>query len=220
MEAVATERSPSAAAALLAIPGVWRGDRRRPLARTEKTGSAVLDELLLGGWPQGSLSEIVSRYRGFGFSLIVPVLARLTQAGRAVALVNTPYQPYAPALDSRGIDLSRLLWIQPSDETQALWSVEQLLRSEQMGAVALWTRQALDTTTERRLQLAAETSRCLVFAFRSGSTEGQSYAALKLAAAPAPGGQIRLETLKCRGGRTAQRLAPAMAAPLACRAVS
>jgi len=188
-----------------AIPGVWRGHRARALARTEPTGSKALDEAFQG-WPQGSLSEIVSKHIGFGFSLIIPLLARLTKAGQYVALVNTPYQPYAPALDSRGIDLDRLLWIQPKDQDQALWAVEQLLLSGLMAAVAFWTQGELDGNTERRLQLAAETSRCIVAAFRTGAADGQSYAALKIAAAPAQDGQIAVDVLKCRGGRAGRRI--------------
>lgn len=191
---------------LESIPGIWRGHRARALAPSETTGSKLLDEALSGGWPQGALSQIVSRYKGFGFSLIVPMLARLTQAGQHVALVNTPYQPYAPALDSRGIDLERLLWVRPDEEEQALWAVEQLLHSGMMAAVVFWARQDLDGNTERRLQLAAEASHCVALAFRSGEAEGQSYAAAKLTAAPARDGQIAIHVIKCRGGRAGRRI--------------
>lgn len=191
---------------LESIPGIWRGYRVQALAPTQKTGSPLLDEALLGGWPQGALSQIVSKYRGFGFSLVVPLLARLTQAGQQVALVNTPYQPYAPALDNRGIELGHLLWIQPETEERALWAVEQLLHSGLMSAVVFWTRQDLDGNTERRLQLAAEASHCVALAFRSRESEGQSYAAAKLTAAPARDGQIAVDIIKCRGGRAGRRI--------------
>jgi len=191
---------------LESIPGIWRGHRVQALAPTQATGSKLLDEALLGGWPEGALSQIVSKYRGFGFSLVIPLLARLTKSGQQVALVNTPYQPYAPALDSRGIELSRLLWIQPESEERALWAVEQLLHSGLMSAVVFWTRQELDGNTERRLQLAAEASRCVALAFRSGVSEGPSYAAAKLLAAPGRDGQIAVEVIKCRGGRGGRRI--------------
>ena len=195
------------------IPGVWRGERVRALAPTETTGTKVLDEALLGGWPQGSLSQIVSKHLGFGFSLIIPTLARMTTDGRQVALVNTPYEPYAPALSSQGVNLHHLMWIQPGDEDRTLWSVEQLLLSGLVASVAFWTKHELDGNAERRLQLAAETSRCVVFAFRSGTVEGQSYAALKLSAAPAGDGKIALDVLKCRGGRAGRRLTHRFAYP-------
>lgn len=191
---------------LESIPGIWRGHRPQALAPTETTGSKLLDEALAGGWPQGALSQVVSKYRGFGFSLVLPMLARLTKAGQHVALVNTPYQPYAPALDSRGVELARLLWIQPDSEERSLWAVEQLLHSGMMSAVVFWSRHDLDGNTERRLQLAAEASRCVALAFRSGEAEGQSYAAAKLAAAPARDGQIAIDVIKCRGSRAGRRV--------------
>jgi hypothetical protein len=199
------------------IPGVWRGHRRKPLAPTESTGSRSLDDALQGGWPQSALTEIVGRYKGFGFSLILPTLAKLTAEGKAVALVNTPYIPYAPALDSRGIVLDRLLWIRSGNDDEALWAVEQLLRSGLMAAVAFWSQSELDGHTERRLQLAAETTQSLVFAFRSGSVEGPSYAALKLAAGPSLDGQTQVEVLKCRGGRAGRRFGQPFALPRAAR---
>ncbi len=190
-----------------AIPGVWRGARPQALKPTEPTGSQPLDAALLGGWPKGALTQIVSRHEGFGFSLILPLLARLTSTGQHTALVHTPFLPCAPALDARGVNLARLLWVQPESAAQALWAVEQLLRSGLMTAIAFWNPQPLDGNTERRLQLAAETSRCAVFAFRSGAVEAQSYAALKLAVAPAADARIAVEVLKCQGGgRSGQRL--------------
>lgn len=209
--------TPAPVLALDAIPGVWRGHRARALAPTEPTGSKALDEVLQGGWPQGSLSQVVSRHPGFGFSLIIPTLARLTQAGQQVALVNTPHQPYAPSLDSHGVDLKRLLWIQPDDEDQGLWAVEQLLQSGLLGAIAFWTKHELDGNTERRLQLAAENCRALAIAFRSGAVDGASYAALKLAAAPAADGQISIDVLKCRGGRAGRRLTQSFVYPRSSR---
>lgn len=203
--------APSVPLAPDAIPGVWRGYRARALAPTETTGSKSLDEALQGGWPQGNLTEIVSRYRGFGFSLTIPTLARLTQAGKYVALVSTPYDPYAPGLDSRGVDLRRLLWIQPKTEVETLWTVEQLILSGLVAAVVFWTKSELDGNSERRLQLAAETSRCTVLLFRSGSIEGPSYAALKIAAAPAADGEIAVDVLKVRGGRAGRRITQSLA---------
>lgn len=202
---------------LEAIPGVWKGHRARALAPTETTGLKSLDEALLGGWPQGNLTEIVSKHAGFGFSLTIPTLVRLTKAGQHVALVNTPYEPYAPALDSRGVDLKRLLWIQPGSDEKTLWTVEQLILSGLVGAVVFWTKGEPDGNSERRLQLAAESSRCLALSFRTGSAEGQSYAALKLAAAPAAGGEVAVDVIKVRGGRAGRRFTQPLALPRSSR---
>ena len=148
------------------------------------TGDLALDESLLGGWPQGSLVQISGTHEGLGFSLIVDSLAKLTQAGRYIALVHTPMLPFAPALALalRGIDLQRVAWIQPDNQTSALWAMEQMTRSGLFAAVAYWGP-PLDGTAERRLKLAADTGQCLALCFRASRREDHTYAAVRLAVA-------------------------------------
>ena len=193
------------------IAGVWRGlGRMRP--DSEPTGIAALDQALLGGWPVGALSQLVSTEAGFGFSLLLPLLARLTTAGRRAALVAPPYIPYAPALHDAGVDLRHLLWIAPKDRVDALWATEQMLRSGLCGAVALWSP-PLDAPIERRLQLAAETGRSVGIVAHAGGVYGaHSIAALRLQLQPAAEGGLDVEVLRCRGARPGQRLR--CAAPL------
>ncbi len=185
-------------APVLQIPGVWRGDCPRPAAALASTRIEALDRALLGGWPVGALTQIVGTEAGLGFSLIIPALAAFTAAGRAVALIDPPYLPYAPALASRGVDLQHLLWVRPQDAAQAQWAAEQIARSGLFAALACWG--ALDGTAERRLQLAADAAQCLAFCFRTGRTDGHSHAAVRLAVAPAADAQLRVEVVKCRGG--------------------
>lgn len=192
-------------APVLQIPGVWRGDCPRPAAAVASTGSEALDRALLGGWPVGALTQIVGTEAGLGFSLIIPALAAFTAAGRAVALIAPPYLPYAPALASRGVDLEHLLWVRPQDAAQAQWAAEQIARSGLFAALACWGP-ALDGTAERRLQLAADAAQCLVFCFRTGRADGHSHAAVRLAVGPAADAQLRVEVLKCRGGRAGHGL--------------
>lgn len=186
-----------------AIAGVWRGlGRSRP--DSESTGIAPLDQALLGGWPVGALSQIVSRESGLGFSLMVPLLARLTRAGRHVALIAPPYIPYAPALRDAGVDLHKLLWIAPKDRIDALWATEQMLRSGLHGAVALWSP-ALEAPIERRLQLAAETGRSIGIVAHAGAYGAHSIAAVRLQVTPAPAA-LSVEIVRCRGARPGQRV--------------
>ena len=186
-----------------AIAGVWRGlGRSRP--DSESTGIAALDQALLGGWPVGALSQIVSRESGLGFSLVVPLLARLTRSGRHVALIAPPYIPYAPALRDAGVDLHKLLWIAPKDRVDALWAAEQMLRSGLHGAVALWSP-ALEAPIERRLQLAAETGRSIGIVAHAGAYGAHSIAAVRLAVTPAPAA-LSVEIVRCRGARPGQRV--------------
>ena len=182
------------------IPGIWRGERIRTKSPTEPTGSHELDDAVLGGWPIGALTQIIGTHEGLGFSLAIPTLARLTQAGRYVGLVQSPFLPYAPSLSSQGVDLKHLLWVQPADPIQALWAMEQMIRSGLFSAVAYWGK-PLDGTSERRLQLAADAGHCLAFCFRHGRSDDHTYAALRLKVAPATRSRLKVDVLKCRGGR-------------------
>jgi protein ImuA len=148
-----------------------------------------VDAALGGGWPCASLIQISSDHLGLGVSLIVPLLASLTQAGQHVALIQAPFTPYAPALSARGVDLRYLLWLQPAREEDALWSVEQISRSGLVASVAYWGN-ALDGTCERRLQLAATEGDAIAFHFVRGSRNAHSYAAVRLEVSPASKGSI------------------------------
>lgn len=187
------------------IPGVWRGVREADPAPVSSTGFRELDDALLGGWPQGSLVQISGAEEGLGLSLLIPSFAKLTQDGRYIALVRTPHLPFAPALASRGVKLERLLWVQPEDETGALWALEQMTRSGLIAATAYWGPR-LDGTTERRLQLAATEGKCLAFCFHASRRDEHSYAAVRLCVSASANANISIEVQKCRGRNPGQRL--------------
>jgi len=111
-------------------------------------------------------------------------------------LVAPPYTPYPHAWQNAGVDVRKLSIIQ-AEERDALWAVEQCLRSGSCGAVLCWPCKA-DDRALRRLQVAAETGQTLAFAWRSLSEAvNASPAALRLAVEARPA-QVRV--LKCRGG--------------------
>ncbi len=181
-------------------PKVWRATEQAQI-RTEPTGFEVLDRALPGGgWPLGAVSEVLHAQLGVGeLSLALPLVARLTQAGRPVAFIAPPMLPYAPRLAAAGVQLSRLLIVDPDSEQNALWSAEQLLRGA-AGAVLLWIEKA-DAHALRRLQLAAEENDSCVLLYRSERHAAESTpSALRLRiwrhnAAP------QVEVLKCRGAK-------------------
>jgi len=177
---------------------VWKGRPAAPAASVHPTGLAALDAVLpSGGWPESALSEILIAKEGVGeLQLVLPTLARLSAAGERIVLVAPPYTPYPHAWQNAGVDLRQLSVIQ-ADERDALWAVEQCLRSGSCGAVLCWPRKA-DDRALRRLQVAAETGQPLAFAWRSlNEAVNASPAALRLAVEARPA-QVRV--LKCRGG--------------------
>lgn len=201
---------------LLRQPGIWRaGERQRETGLAHlATGFPALDAVLPGGgWPLGALTEILHDHAGIGeLSLLMPALARLSRRGRWIALIAPPYLPYAPALSGHGVDLSHLLLIHPGSATDALWAVEQTLRSGTCGAVLAWPRR-VDGGSLRRLQLAAGAGRTLGLIFRRHADGASpSPAALRLHLEHRDDG-IRVRLLKCRGGNSGQELAVVLSGP-------
>ena len=177
---------------------VWKGRPAAPPASVHTTGLAAQDAVLpTGGWPESALSEILMAKDGVGeLQLVLPTLARLSAAGERIVLVAPPYTPYPHAWQNAGVDLRQLAVVR-AEERDALWAVEQCLRSGSCGAVLCWPRKA-DDRALRRLQVAAETGQTLAFAWRALSDAlNASPAALRLAVDARPA-QVRV--LKCRGG--------------------
>lgn len=199
---------PENGAGLQPFRGVWRGGATPALA-TLATGFEELDAVLPGGgWPVGALTEILSEHPGSGeSSLPLPALGRLSRAGRWLIWVAPPCIPYAPTLRAAGLDLARLLLVRRPDAAvqapqpkQSLWALEQALRFPGCGAALGWLRTA-SMQVLRRLQLAAEAGQSWGILYRPAHAAGQpSPAALRLLLG-ANGESVRVEILKCRGGR-------------------
>lgn len=179
-------------------PKVWRAHEQAQI-KAEPTGFAVLDRVLPGGgWPTGAVSEVLHAQIGVGeLSLALPLLAKLTQAGRNIAFVAPPMLPYAPRLASSGLRLSNVIVVEPDSAQNALWSAEQLLRGG-AGSVLLWIDKT-ETQSLRRLQLAAEENDSCVLVYRADrfATEATP-SALRLRVWRSRG-VPQVEVLKCRG---------------------
>jgi cell division inhibitor SulA/protein ImuA len=178
---------------------IWRGGCHATAAgRQLPTGHAALDAAI-GGWPRGALIELLSDHSGIGeVSLLLPALAALSQQ-RCIVFVAPPHIPYAPALAAAGIPLPQVLWLRPASEADALWAMEQSLRSGVCGAVLGWPARP-NPRSLRRLQLAAEAGDALAILYRPRrAADGASPAALRLELEPAANG-LRVHTRKRRGG--------------------
>ena len=198
---------------LLENPRLWRG--RNPAQGTAglATGYDRLDRHLPGGgWPQHSLTEILTEYYGIGeLRLLMPALAALSVGDSAadaaadfsepgwIAWVAPPFQPYPPALQQWGIDLSRMLIVRPKTDKEVLWSAEQALSSGTCAAVLLWPEQ-LDDQSSRRLQLAAEKGNSWAIAFRPLAARTEPSAAALRIEMQANASGTRLSIFKSRGG--------------------
>ena len=203
--------TPSSLEELLENPRLWRG--RNPAQGTAglASGYEKLDQHLPGGgWPRHALTEILTEYYGIGeLRLLMPALAALSAEESAdfsepgwIAWVAPPFQPYPPALQQWGIDLSRMLIVRPETHKEVLWSTEQALSSGTCAAVLLWPER-LDDQSSRRLQLAAEKGGSWAIAFRPLTARTEPSAAALRIEMQANASGTCLSILKSRGGRPA-----------------
>jgi hypothetical protein len=166
-------------------------------------------------------------------SLLLPVLARLSSDELAwLVCVAPPHPLYAPALHAGGVDLSRLL-VASAPGRDAAWACERSLAADGVGAVIAWLPEA-QTTSLRRLQLAAEASGTLLFVFRPTACACQSSPAPLRLTLEGEGEELVVRLLKRRGsarpaplpiviqrpGRLSHALAGSASTPPAARSLS
>lgn len=191
-------RSPAALACEL--PHVWQG---QALAGAEEgvlsTGHPALDAELPGaGWPLGLVEVLQERAEQHVWQLTAPALASALKSGCGpVVLVAAPFAPFVASLQEQGIPGERLLWIRAAKPMERLWATEQALRCADVVAVLAWLPQS-SSAQLRRLQIAAQQHRQLLFVFRPlRHLQDASPARVRLQLAGADAMEVRI--LKRRG---------------------
>lgn len=181
---------------------VWCAQQHQvPQTRTLSSGYPELDRQLPGGgWQAGQICEIYHPTPGSGeLSVIAPALATLSQQPRWLLWVAPPAIPYAPALEQAGIDSERVLMVHPRTYQEAVWSIEEALKSGHCSAVLGWLSQ-WDKQHIRRLQIACQdsNSHCWLWPGRTPDMSG-SPAPIRLQVRRNSSTSLELEFLKCRG---------------------
>jgi protein ImuA len=180
---------------------------RRPARREGQLacGLEPIDALLPGGFPCGALSELRGGPASGKTAVALSVIARLPP-GALAAFVDGRGELYPPAAAALGIDLGRLLIVQPPGGEEglrlALWAAEALLGSGAFGVVAI------DAPRGRPFRGADTALRRLVTAAEQGGTVG-----LWLSSPGAtlrPPAVVRLD-LRVERGRIAARRAEPLA---------
>ena len=213
-------------AQLAQLPGVWRGGELENAAKpVVATGYEEVDrELPGGGWPTGTLTEVLHDAVGIGeVSFLTGALSRACGDDRLIAWIDPPHLPYAPALAHSGIALERCLVVRPAHREDSLWAAEQALRSGACGAVLFWLSHD-EYAWLRRLQMAAEAGRAMAVLFRSTAAERLSTPAHLRVALSREAGALQIRIPKRRGpplaapitlsiGRSPAPVSPAVLAP-------
>ena len=188
-------------AQLAQLPGVWRGgELEHAMQPVIATGHAALDrELPGGGWPTGTLTEVLHDAAGIGeVSFLAGALARASAEDRLIAWIGPPHLPHAPALATADIPLERCIVVRPSHREDSLWAAEQALRSGACGAVLFWLAHH-EYAWLRRLQMAAEAGRAMAVLFRSTAAERLSTPAHLRVALAGVEGMLEVRIPKRRG---------------------
>ena len=185
----------------VASPGADRSEHLE--AAGIRTGFPALDAAFRG-WPRQGLAELLCDVCGCGeLRLLMPALATLAaEEDRWIAWVAPPFVPYAPALQAAGVELGKLLLIRPCGKGEALWTLQQALKTGACSAVLGWLPEAsLGFSELRRLSLAAREGGTWGGLFRPArAANAASGAELRLRLAPAPGDRLRVDVVKRRGG--------------------
>ena len=197
----------SVANALLNHPGLWRAGKLSSTGSTLASGYRALDQHLAGGFPGDGLTELMADKPGIGeLQLLMPAMRRLSQTQeRWIVWINPPHRPYAPALSGCGVDIDKILVIQPKTAEEGLWALEKVLHSGSSSMVLAWIdERQLSIKHSRRLQLAAkqgsEYGQCLSVLFRpTAAAEQSSMASLRLRLQSAGAESLQIDVCKRRG---------------------
>jgi protein ImuA len=216
-------------------------------ARALPFGLAPLDaHLPQGGLTVGALHEVAPLEPGdmpAAFGFLVALLARFVPSTRPLLFVAPSHafaehgRPHGHGLARLGLDPARLILVETRNDKQALWALEEALRSTVPAAVGGAVAR-LDLKASQRLQLAAGEAGLPLLLLRKPIIEDASAAATRwrIGAAEAARDRfglverarwnVRLE--RCRNGRPGDWLVEfdhaayrfSLAAPLADPALS
>ena len=131
-----------------------------------------------GGYAPGSVIEYLRAMPGCGASLLAftAASAAMQSTSGFLVVVDTQHNIYPPALASWGIDLDKVVLVRPQSDVDALWAVDQSLRTPAVAAVVADVER-IDDRAARRMQLAAEQGGGLALLLRPASARrGPSWA--------------------------------------------
>lgn len=175
--------------------------------RTLPSGHAALDRVLPGGgWPIGSLTEILPVQPGLGeWRLLGPALSTQVGIDAPMLLVNPPHEPGLLGLEAWRVPAEAVHWAQASTQADSLWTIDQALKADCFMAILAWLPH-VPVQALRRLHAVAAHHGGLFYGFREPQAADMASPAplrlrLSLGACPHP---LNIQVLKRRGSPWAQ----------------
>ncbi len=151
------------------------GRRAAAEVKTSSAGCVALDALLpAGGYEAGSVVEYLRTAPACGASTLAwgAAAAAMQATSGFLVVVDTQHNVFPPTLTSHGIDLGKVIFVRPQSQADALWAVDQALRTSAVAAVVA-ELERIDDRSARRLQLAAECGAGLALLLRSAAARKQ-----------------------------------------------
>ena len=182
------------------------------------TGFPPIDQLLGGGFPCGSLSEITGPPSSGRTSLALTLLAETTRSGALAAVIDRAdsFDPSSAA--NTGVDLDRVLWARAPAMREALRCAERLLQTEGFPLVLLDLIESNPSESRtipraawiRLARLAAGTRSALILLSqeRLAGPQAEITLAMQPAKAHFTGTPLLLEELEVRALLVRHRAAP------------
>lgn len=154
------------------VRGIERSSTKTTAELTSSTGCSAMDACLPhGGYVSGTVIEYLRATPACGATYLAFTAAfeacRL-HGGYLVVVDNHDVREhlYPPALLAHGIDLQKVIFVRPQSATDAIWAVDQALRTPAVSAV-VGELERFDDRAARRFQLAAESGGGNAFLLRS-----------------------------------------------------
>ncbi|WP_372896409.1 ImuA family protein [Stieleria sp.] len=136
---------------------------RQSGGRGFSTGCEAMDQWLpTGGLHPSTLTEWIAAHDSAAAGSLAMAAAanRLRQIpGRPLVIVDCSGTFYPPAAVSMGVPHQRMILLRPRSGADAIWAIDQSLRSGAAAAVWASLPMQVDDRDARRLQLAAESGR-------------------------------------------------------------
>ena len=154
--------------------------------------------------PNGCLIEWLAEGPGAGLATLAWMTLQSLRREAMLVVIDSRREFYAPSVIPLGVDLRRIVWLRPQTTNDALWALEQTLRTREVGGV-LCDIERFTANQFRRIQLAAEAGETCGMLLRPVSVRRQpTWAEARLLVTPQPLGneesrRWRVEVLRAKG---------------------